>query len=56
MWQKVASEMQIPWRSAESMHWQLGKQEMSMRTNAPVFQPHSSTAGNGSGIDRQQQQ
>ncbi|KAF2811669.1 uncharacterized protein BDZ99DRAFT_440567, partial [Mytilinidion resinicola] len=37
MWQKVASEMQIPWRSAESMHWQLGEQEMSARANAPVF-------------------
>ncbi len=31
--------MKIPWRSAEAMHWQLGEQEMSMRANAPVFQP-----------------
>ncbi|OCL03290.1 hypothetical protein AOQ84DRAFT_303057 [Glonium stellatum] len=45
MWQKVASEMQIPWRSAESMHWQLGEQEMSMRANAPVFQLHPSATG-----------
>ncbi|KAF2118981.1 hypothetical protein BDV96DRAFT_488007, partial [Lophiotrema nucula] len=37
MWQKVAGEMGIPWRSAESMHWQLGEQEMSARANAPVF-------------------
>ena len=40
MWQKVAIEMGIPWRSAESMHWQLGEQEMSARANAPVFRLH----------------
>jgi hypothetical protein len=34
--------MGIPWRSAESMHWQLGEQEMSARANAPVFQLHPS--------------
>ena len=46
MWQKVATEMGIPWRSAESMHWQLGEQEMSARANAPVFQLHpSATSG-----------
>jgi hypothetical protein len=38
MWQKVAGELGIPWRSAESMHWQLGQQEMVARANAPVFQ------------------
>ena len=47
MWQKVATEMGIPWRSAESMHWQLGEQEMSARANAPVFQLHPSAAGTG---------
>ncbi|ORX92421.1 hypothetical protein BCR34DRAFT_500750 [Clohesyomyces aquaticus] len=31
MWQEVATEMGIPWRSAESMHWQLGEQEMRSR-------------------------
>ncbi|KAF2805781.1 uncharacterized protein BDZ99DRAFT_466691 [Mytilinidion resinicola] len=45
MWQKIASEMRIPWRSAESMHWQLGEQEMSTHANAPVFQLHPSAAG-----------
>jgi hypothetical protein len=46
MWQKVATEMGIPWRSAESMHWQLGEEEMSARANAPVFQLHpSATSG-----------
>jgi hypothetical protein len=48
MWQKVATEMGIPWRSAESMHWQLGEQEMSARANAPVFQLHPSATANGS--------
>ncbi|KAF2807501.1 uncharacterized protein BDZ99DRAFT_447905 [Mytilinidion resinicola] len=42
MWQKVASEMQIPRRSAESTHWHLGEQEMSARANAPVFLLHPS--------------
>jgi hypothetical protein len=45
MWQKVATEMGIPWRSAESMHWQLGEQEMSSRANAPVFHLHPSATG-----------
>jgi hypothetical protein len=48
MWQKVATEMGIPWRSAESMHWQLGEQEMSARANAPVFQLHPSATSNSS--------
>lgn len=39
--------MGIPWRSAESMHWQLGEQEMSARANAPVFQLHPSATGAG---------
>ncbi|KAF2033502.1 hypothetical protein EK21DRAFT_39116, partial [Setomelanomma holmii] len=47
MWQKVATEMGIPWRSAESMHWQLGEQEMSARANAPVFQLHPSATAAG---------
>jgi hypothetical protein len=40
--------MGIPWRSAESMHWQLGEQEMSARANAPVFQLHPSATSNSS--------
>jgi hypothetical protein len=47
MWQNVATEMGIPWRSAESMHWQLGEQEMSARANAPVFELHPSATGTG---------
>ncbi|KAF2711005.1 hypothetical protein K504DRAFT_376417 [Pleomassaria siparia CBS 279.74] len=55
MWQKVASEMGIPWRSAESMHWQLGEQEMSARANAPVFQLHPSATGLATGLSSPQQ-
>lgn len=40
--------MGIPWRSAESMHWQLGEQEMSARANAPVFQLHPSATSSSS--------
>lgn len=31
MWAKVAEEMQVPWRAAEAMHWQLGENEMGRR-------------------------
>jgi hypothetical protein len=54
MWQEVATMMSIPWRSVESMHWQLGEQEISARAIAPVFQPHHqstdpSTSGTSTG-------
>jgi len=29
MWEKVAEEMQVPWRAAEAMHWQLGETSLS---------------------------
>ncbi|KAF2836959.1 hypothetical protein M501DRAFT_922786, partial [Patellaria atrata CBS 101060] len=37
MWEQVAKELQMPWRTVESMHWQLGEQEIASRANAPVF-------------------
>lgn len=37
MWEKIAKEMQIPWRAAEAMHWQIGDIEMAQRANVPVF-------------------
>ncbi|ORY64080.1 uncharacterized protein BCR38DRAFT_457871 [Pseudomassariella vexata] len=37
MWAKVAEEMQIPWRAAEAMHWQLGEQDMARRTGTTPF-------------------
>lgn len=53
MWEKIAKEMQLPWRAAEAMHWQIGEVEMAQRANVPVFhlahQPGSSNqAGPGS--------
>lgn len=48
MWRKVAREMGIPPRSAESMHWELGEEGMSERANAVVLQLRSSATGNNS--------
>lgn len=37
MWDKIARDMQLPWRAAEAMHWQIGEVEMAQRANVPVF-------------------
>ena len=37
MWEKISKEMQLPWRAAEAMHWQIGEIEMAQRANVPVF-------------------
>ena len=37
MWEKISKEMQLPWRAAEAMHWQIGEGEMAQRANVPVF-------------------
>jgi hypothetical protein len=37
MWEKIAKEMALLWRAAETMHWQIGKVEMASRANVPVF-------------------
>jgi hypothetical protein len=37
MWNMVAKEMEIPWRAAEAMHWQLGEQEMARRAGVVPF-------------------
>ncbi len=42
MWSKVAEEMQIPWRAAEAMHWQLGEQDMARRAGVVPFSLSSS--------------
>ncbi|EED14489.1 conserved hypothetical protein [Talaromyces stipitatus ATCC 10500] len=31
MWAEIAQEMNVPWRAAEAMHWELGEQEMARR-------------------------
>jgi hypothetical protein len=40
MWDMVAKEMELPWRAVESMHWQMGQEDLASRANVPVFQPH----------------
>jgi hypothetical protein len=40
MWQLVATEMGIPWQSAELMHWELGEQGMNTCANVPKFEPY----------------
>lgn len=37
MWAKVAEEMQVPWRAAEAMHWQLGETDMARRAGVTPF-------------------
>jgi hypothetical protein len=37
MWEKIAKEMQIPWRTAENMHWQMGAIDIAQRANVPIF-------------------
>ncbi|CAZ84917.1 unnamed protein product [Tuber melanosporum] len=37
MWALVAREMEIPWRAAEAMHWQLGEREMARRAGVVPF-------------------
>lgn len=50
MWKPVATELGIPWRTAEGMHWIIGEQEMARRANVHPFsatlQPSSSTSIN----------
>src|SRR3569833_1533216 len=37
MWAKVAEEMQVPWRAAEAMHWQIGESDMARRAGVVPF-------------------
>lgn len=45
MWEKLAKEMQLPWRAAEAMHWQIGEMEMATRANVPVFHLAGQSSG-----------
>jgi len=40
MWDMIAKEMELPWRAVESMHWQMGQEDLASRANVPVFQSH----------------
>lgn len=48
MWEKISKEMQLPWRAAEAMHWQIGEMEMAQRANVPVFHLAGQPASNPS--------
>ena len=37
MWAELAEELQVPWRAAEAMHWQLGEHEMAKRAGTTPF-------------------
>lgn len=37
MWMTIAQEMEIPWRAAEAMHWQLGEKDMAQRAGVVPF-------------------
>lgn len=52
MWAKVAEDLQVPWRAAEAMHWEIGRQEMGRRAGVVPFSmasagyaPSTPTAG-----------
>jgi len=37
MWEKVAKEMQMPWRAVEARHWEIGQEEMAKLAGATMF-------------------
>ena len=39
IWEKISKEMQLPWRAAEAMHWQIGEVEMAQRAVLSPCQP-----------------
>jgi len=41
MWASIAKEMEIPWRAAEAMHWQLGELDMADRAGVVPFSKSS---------------
>ena len=37
IWTPLAKELQVPWRSAEAMHWALGEEDMARRAGSTLF-------------------
>lgn len=37
LWTKIAEDIGIPWKNAEAMHWQIGKEELSARAGVAPF-------------------
>lgn len=53
MWAKVAEEMQVPWRAAEAMHWQLGEADMARRAGVTPFSLSAMAVDSSTGPHRQ---
>lgn len=45
MWKPLAAELNVPWRAAEAMHWQLGQVEMARRAGVTPFSISGGSAG-----------
>ena len=45
MWARIAEEMQVPWRTAEAMHWHIGETDMARRAGVVPFSLISVSAG-----------
>ena len=45
MWAPLATELGIPWRAAEAMHWQLGEADMARRAGVTPFSLAPGSAG-----------
>jgi hypothetical protein len=33
MWQFIATEMELPWKALEAIHWEMGEKYMARRAN-----------------------
>ena len=49
MWKPLAAELNVPWRAAEAMHWQLGQAEMARRAGVTPFSISGGSTGPASG-------
>lgn len=44
MFEMIASELVMPWRAVEAMHWQMGAEEIAERAGERAFQTHPSSS------------
>ncbi|KAI4134211.1 MAG: hypothetical protein LQ347_001722 [Umbilicaria vellea] len=49
MWTPLATELGIPWRAAEAMHWQLGEQDMARRAGVVPFSSITPSSASAAG-------
>lgn len=43
MWEKIANDLQMPWRAVEARHWELGAEGLAVRAGVPLFSSNSSS-------------